>query len=84
MVLVLATLRACHLFTHQMFFPLPDSSLQYSLSLESYFHKSKILLSLGMIGCLGAEPDAPGIPPPPPRRKNSKHPKTPNCCKEEN
>ena len=41
MILVVATLRAYPLFTHQIFFPLPDSSVQYSWSLELHFHKSK-------------------------------------------
>ena len=41
MLLVLATLRAYPLFTHQILVPLPDSSLQYSWSLELHFHKTK-------------------------------------------
>ena len=41
MVLVLATLRAYPLFMHQIFVPLPNSSLQYSWSLELHVHKSK-------------------------------------------
>ena len=41
MVLVLATLRAYPLFKHQFFVPLPNSSPQYSWSLELHFHKTK-------------------------------------------
>ena len=41
MVAVLATLRAYPLFTHQIFFLLPDSSLQCSWSLELNFYKTK-------------------------------------------
>ena len=61
MVLVLNTLCAYALFTHQIFGPLPDSSLQYSWSLELHFHKAKvsawILPDLGTIKCFGAVPD---------------------------
>ena len=41
MVLVLATLRAYPLFTHQIFVPLANSSIQDSWSLELHFHKTK-------------------------------------------
>ena len=41
MVLVLATLRAYPLFTHQIFVLLPDASLQYSRLPELHFHKTK-------------------------------------------
>ena len=41
MVLVLPTLRAYPLFTHQIFLPLPDSSLQYSWQFELHFYETK-------------------------------------------
>ena len=41
MALVLATLPAYPMFTYHIFFSLPDSSVQYSWSLELCFRKTK-------------------------------------------